>query len=602
MQKTMKKIVYFIAFAALTLCACTRSESELPSSSPETTGVQTVSAVVNDYLTRSDYSISGSEAAFSWTEGDAFYRLVRKYNDDHTACTTYDHYTYSLSKIDGNKTYFQGSAVDTDNYHDSGYALYPAGKSNGSIFAYYTGTNALYFYLNDTTVYNASQPLKDIVPMVGKLNDAGDGYEFSPITGVIAVNVKHIPANATSISLSSKSGGFSGSSVLMTSNTATTYPTNITNLVGPESKGLLNSWFTAGTAKSYTFSGLNYADSYTFYFPAPVGTYKKLTVSLFAGDEEIKRVSAKKINLEIVRAKITNIVSEIDFDSANPPSDEDEFELEEASYQAALYGTQYDNGVWVTSASGNYSYYAVKDDTGDFTDETFLTQIIKEYGTKLEADIAASGFTVLTTTSTKEYGVYSGTGWRGYYEYFARNSTEYGTFKVLMLGVSSEGKVTGEYKIIGSFTVEEPFEGTPSFSDWVGTWTLQGQTCTIVSNVDGESLKISCGSLYAVLTYNSEDGSVDLAYPYPDYGGWIGADNSGNNYYLRVTNTSNQWASPVDGDIVASWAFSTKKTATVTPGSGFKAGYITAYDSSNSYLGYTSVFGQKNVFANMTKQ
>ena len=479
MQKTMKKIVYFIAFAALTLCACTRSESELPLSSPETTGVQTVSAVVNDYLTRSDYSISGSEAAFSWTEGDAFYRLVRKYNDDHTACTTYDHYTYSLSKIDGNKTYFQGSAVDTDNYHDSGYALYPAGKSNGSIFAYYTGTNALYFYLNDTTVYNASQPLKDIVPMVGKLNDAGDGYEFSPITGVIAVNVKHIPANATSISLSSKSGGFSGSSVLMTSNTATTYPTNITNLVGPESKGLLNSWFTAGTAKSYTFSGLNHADSYTFYFPAPVGTYKKLTVSLFAGDEEIKRVSAKKINLEIVRAKITNIVSEIDFDSAYPPSDEDEdeFELEEASYQAALYGTQYNNGVWVTSASGNYSYYAVKDDTGDFKDETFLTQIIKEYGTKLEADIAASGFTVLTTTSTKEYGVYSGTGWRGYYEHFARNSTEYGTFKVLMLGVSPEGKVTGEYKIIGSFTVVDPNanpQNDLSYSvELMTTWSAQ---------------------------------------------------------------------------------------------------------------------------------
>ena len=140
--------------------------------------------------------------------------------------------------------------------------------------------------------------------------------------------------------------------------------------------------------------------------------------------------------------------------------------------------------------------------------------------------------------------------------------------------------------------------GSVSFNDWIGDWTLQGQTCTIVSKEDGESLQISCGILHTVLTYKS-DGSVDLAYP--TYG-WLGVDEAQSNYYFSVTDTANGWATVQDGEVVATWTLSgDKKTATVSPASGFKNAYIYAYDASDNYLGYTSVFGQKGIFANMTK-
>lgn len=308
----MKKSLYFVAFAAFALVACNKELApvDVPVEEEPVIAdlIQTVSAFIDNSETKTNYTISGDKAAFEWTPGDQIWRFVRKIGDTEGTYTNYDHYTYSSINISGAHADFSGSAVGAA-YEDTGFALYPAG-----VFTHSTGTSTLTFGLPATSAYNADAPLNNLVPMLGKLS--GDSYTFKPVVGVIGISATNIPASATSISISSTSGGFSGNSVTMTSVTNSAYVTNINNLVGPESIGLRNNWFTAGTSRTFTFSSLDPSRTYTFYFPAPVGTYTDLTIQLFAGDALLGSVSASGISLNISRANISDIPAVIDFNKA----------------------------------------------------------------------------------------------------------------------------------------------------------------------------------------------------------------------------------------------------------------------------------------------
>ena len=94
------------------------------------------------------------------------------------------------------------------------------------------------------------------------------------------------------------------------------YKTNINNLVGPSSVGLKREWFSTGTSRTLTFSSLDPGQTYTFYFPTPVGSFTDLTIQLFAGETLLGSVNASAISLAISRAKITEISAVIDFSKA----------------------------------------------------------------------------------------------------------------------------------------------------------------------------------------------------------------------------------------------------------------------------------------------
>ncbi len=421
----MKKYMLFVALAAAALVSCKKEIVTVPSGpdaqEPAAQATETVSAVIDEPVSKSDYTISGGTASFGWTQGDAFYRLVRKIDTENEGYyTDYDHYTYSAASIDGARATFNGSAVGSA-YEDSGYALYPAGKSNGANFTHLSGST-LYFNLGESLVYDAANPLKDIVPMVGTLADGE--YSFKPVTGVIGINAKNIPADATSISISSTSGGFSGNSVKMTGDNDAKYRTNIGNLVGESSIGLRNTWFTAGTSKTFTFSGLDAAKTYAFYFPAPVGTYTDLTITLKAGDTVLGTVKANGISLSVTRAKIIDIAAVIDFSRSNYA-------------KIALSGTSSAVSAYLESASPAVKSVRLAVATGE------ADALAAAAASSLEITSAGSANAVEVTAGLSASGLY----YLGYVAYGASsNEIVSGTLPVYYISAADAADVAGTYK------------------------------------------------------------------------------------------------------------------------------------------------------------
>lgn len=302
----MKKIILFLTVAILGVVSCQKAEENNTDVVEQKT---TVSAVIDEefaQIVKSDYSISGTTATFTWTSGDNFRRLVRAY--DGVTWGNYNFYTYSINTISGASATFTGSAVGAG-YDDSGYALYPSNLTNGTRF-FAESEKDLYLDLNESTTYDAINPLKNVVPMLGKLS--GDSYTFKPVTGVIAITLNNIPATANSVVLStSDSGkGLSGGSILLTSNTDT-YKNSIETLLGPSTVGLRNTWYSDATyskkTKTFTFSAGAVSNG-TFYFAAPVGDYNSLTVTVKADETTLKTVTTNT-TVTSTRGKITRLTA-----------------------------------------------------------------------------------------------------------------------------------------------------------------------------------------------------------------------------------------------------------------------------------------------------
>lgn len=339
----MKKYYYILlAFGALLTVSCNKETEDTAIAVVETSDIVTMNAVVNERFTKTDYTISGSDATFEWSSGDSFYRLVRVDNGDGSY-GNYNHYTYNLTSGAGESdATFSGSSVE-DGYDDSFLALYPAYKTNGATLGYTAKSSTFYFEINEELVYDKDNELKDIVPMIGTLS--GDTYTFAPVMGVIAITATNIPSTATSLTISSTSGGMSGKSVTITSDSDSKYRNFVSNLGITTGQGLRMGWFTAGNAKTYTFSGLDPAETYTFYFPVPTGTYANLTVTLNDAEGELGSVT-KNSSTTVSRGVITNITNTISFDNAK-------------YCNVAISGNPTSFSAYVASKSASISYVKV---------------------------------------------------------------------------------------------------------------------------------------------------------------------------------------------------------------------------------------------------
>lgn len=302
----MKNVLFILTIAAVAAVSCVKADNN---TAENTEQKATVSAVIDEEfaaIVKSDYEISGTTATFSWTSGDNFRRLVRAY--DGNTWGNYAHYTYNISTFSGASASFTGTAVGAG-YDDSGYALYPGYLTNGTSF-YQENQSSLYLDLNESTTYDKDNPLKNVVPMLGKLS--GTVYTFKPITGVIAITLNNIPNTATSVTLSTSDDGkgLSGGSVLLTSN-GDGYKASIETLLGPSTIGLRNNWYADATyskkTKTFTFSAGSVSNG-TFYFAAPVGDFNTLTVTVKAGDTTLKEVSTTT-TVTSTRGKITRLTA-----------------------------------------------------------------------------------------------------------------------------------------------------------------------------------------------------------------------------------------------------------------------------------------------------
>ena len=304
----MKKLIFTIlAFASLFILSCQKEDGN---TADENNRKDTFSAVVEDGLkTRGDYEISGSTAVFSWTNDDEFYRFVRADNGDGTY-GNYNHYTYRYSSGSGSSVEFSGSSVD-DGYADTGFALYPTFKyrtNTGATFGYKSGSD-LYFQFNGTITFNSSNPLKNIVPMLGKLD--GSTYTFKPLVGVVAVTLTNIPADANKVELSTTDKGMlNGNTARFCDKTDVLGDYYINDYLGPETHGLRKCWIN-GTTKTFTFVANSFTEA-TFYFPVATtynssdvsDPYTNFTVTVKQNDDTLVTISKTGISITVDRGEI----------------------------------------------------------------------------------------------------------------------------------------------------------------------------------------------------------------------------------------------------------------------------------------------------------
>lgn len=288
----MKKIYYFL----LPLLVITSCAKELDREEPiAQRGTVEMKAVIDNTETKTDYTISGSEAVFCWKGTEEIGRLSWSGGFYQTVYT-------STTAANANETEltFSGDEVADD----SGFAIYPKrGAANGAGFDWYSADG--YLYLGESIAYNPDAPLQNVVPMLGKLDTDGK-YVFKPVTGVIGVRMLHIPATATKLTISSAttqlSQGFRNTAA------AASFPDELDaiysgglSLAAPKSD--------AKYTKSYTFTAgsLDFDTEYTFYYPIPVGTITGgITVTVYNGSTELISKSSSK-DQEVKLATITRL-------------------------------------------------------------------------------------------------------------------------------------------------------------------------------------------------------------------------------------------------------------------------------------------------------
>ncbi len=141
--------------------------------------------------------------------------------------------------------------------------------------------------------------------------------------------------------------------------------------------------------------------------------------------------------------------------------------------------------------------------------------------------------------------------------------------------------------------------GQVQYEDWIGDWTLAGQTVTISEATKNETLYLAASTyIKTELTYNT-DGSI--SFYYPDYNGWIGTDGETNYYYAYCYNGQN-YVAKSKGDLVCTWTLNQSKDKATVSAEGFNKLYVGSYASDNAtWRGYVSVFGSSSILADMTK-
>lgn len=293
----MKKIFFLTSIVSLLFVSCTKESGLVP----EVKERVSLKASIEDLTAKTDYTISGSTATFKWSGTEVFGRLIRA-TSDGTTFTTYSTIDYtSTSELDAASGVFSGEDISAG-YADSELAIYPINKTNGANVSFPTSGTNFTLTLNESLTYDAANPLKDIVPMIGKLD--GSSYTFKPLTGVLAIKATNIPSTANKITISSTGKGLSGTTGLITGQTGSGYKSSLQSQLYDAAAGLPLTWFSSAATKSYSFSGLSPANTYTFYFPLPTGTLSDLTVTFYKDNTVLYTVTTNT-DITITRGHIT---------------------------------------------------------------------------------------------------------------------------------------------------------------------------------------------------------------------------------------------------------------------------------------------------------
>lgn len=277
----MKKYIYLPLIAiSLASIACSKIETADNTVKQNTVEFHGIINSSDAQTVKTNYDLDESTGTFYWMGVEKigvlnYYSSPQFWQDIFTSTTSADNKETAL-EFSGTPSY--GGAYLTD------YAFYPI-WDNGTQTGIGWSSNPFKLFIPENKAYNAEAPLKDVVPMIAKKDGEGN-FAFKPVTAIIEVNVKNLPADARKITLSSTEAALSGYYLL--TSTPANYAGNIDYVIN---NGLTvtiakNGGNTDGK-KTITFeSGLGKGE-YSFYFPVSVGALPDLTISIKGGDDSV---------------------------------------------------------------------------------------------------------------------------------------------------------------------------------------------------------------------------------------------------------------------------------------------------------------------------
>ena len=443
----MKKTLFFAVAAFLTACTIQETDNR---------PVQafTVKGYIQDTPdTRTGYVLDqeASKARFNWLKGDEIdavvsytggltsVRMVSLNAGTETCFEDTDGRMKSLQGAGLFKWAFYPSRTSED-AQNCGYNLewsirrsyYDADKAS------YPGETELVFVdLPSQITLPASNPLT-VVPMTGVLKSA-ESYYFSPMTGVLAVPVKNIPAGIDFIRIQSGEAAFSGSFHL-----------------DPASGTISQKGCVHRGENGLTLAFSDIGDSYTFFFPVAAGTIPAgmtVTVGCSSDPETVMTLTTAK-PLEIVSGHIA-MCPEVAF----APVDQ--------KWAKVADGKFLDDFIW-----GAHSSY---------TAGTWVDIAIEQSGLHPEKYRIANPYT--TANSTFGYTPYTDGIEADPYLVFTVGEDGFVSFNTFKLGV--EDKDSG---------------GKPMMITWAKNWSAskKGTESKVVSTTKaGDILEIQLGAIYS---------------------------------------------------------------------------------------------------------
>lgn len=285
----MKKLL-FPAFAFLAMMASCAKEADV---NEETRNKVEVRALIDNSDVKTNYDIDGSTATFYWTGTEVFGRLYYSGGfgeDEYTSTTSASNKETSLA--------FTGYEDETS----TNYALYPKWTKDGEPGLGWR-SNPLDLYMCPSLAYDANNPLKGIIPMLGKLQNGE--FVFTPLTAVIAVTVKNLPSTARSIYLCSATKRLSGYYRV------SSYPTSDAKQLDGITLGLTTTMASYASTvadankKIFTFANGLDEGEHTFYFPVSVGAIDDLQIVVADGNNTALQTVSYTKTITTIRGQIT---------------------------------------------------------------------------------------------------------------------------------------------------------------------------------------------------------------------------------------------------------------------------------------------------------
>lgn len=250
---TLKK--NWLLLLALSLSACATEELDPPYEQPTPEPEPESNAYILAYAPSSKVAVSDDYAKLSWTKEDTLSVYTNK--------GRFVDFTYDCSEGEG-IVRFKGSLEDGEK--TEGYAVYPSGNHAVS-------EGELYVSLPEEYVYRSGEAR----PVMKADLDSETGIlTFNHVGGVMAFDVKGVPAGASSFSFKT-SKKISGLFQVLDDKISVVDPDQESTVI-------------------FNFTPLSMVEDMKFFIPVPTGDYSGFTISVNAGDETVATKTANSKN------------------------------------------------------------------------------------------------------------------------------------------------------------------------------------------------------------------------------------------------------------------------------------------------------------------